>query len=164
MGALRKRTKAGVLAAAVVALGITAAACGPAPASNCPGAPPDVITSTIYNRVNGDRAAWGLRGLGWDPQLRCLAQEWSESMAIRKQLVHRDLGAVITSPGYESYMGLAENIFVGPASVSGDTIHNAWMNSAGHRANILGNFDSIGIGWATTDDGRLYATENFGRH
>ena len=41
-------------------LAILAAACGPVeapPPAGAPGAPPDAITATIYNRTNADRAA-----------------------------------------------------------------------------------------------------------
>ena len=85
-------------------------------------------------------------------------------MAGQGRLVHRNLSATITSPGFESYTGLAENIFVGPGGVDGLAIHNAWWNSPTHRANIMGNYDAFGAGYARGADGRLWATENFGRH
>jgi uncharacterized protein YkwD len=46
--------------------------------------------------------------------------------------------------------------------MSAGQIHQAWMNSPGHRANILGDFSAIGIGVAC-NGGALYATEDFGR-
>ena len=155
------------LISVVVALGIAAAACGPAedpPPAGCPGSPPDAITSTIVNRVNSDRAARNLGGLAWNARLACLASEWSNYMAGRGTLVHRNLSATINSPGFGAYSGLAENIFVGPSNMDGNTIHTAWMNSPPHYNNIVGNYDSIGVGWARGPDGRIWATENFGRH
>jgi uncharacterized protein YkwD len=172
MGAVGKqigrRRRRALLAAGALGLGILAAACGPVdatpPPPGCPTSPPDAITSTILNRTNGDRAARGLSGLWWNARLACLASEWSNYMASTGQFRHRDLGATIRSPGFEDYASLAENILVGPGSMDGNAIHDAWMASPGHYANIVGNFDSIGIGIARGADGRLWATENFGRH
>jgi uncharacterized protein YkwD len=155
-------------AAAVIAVGLLAAACGvqeDPPPPGCPGAPPDPIAATVLNRTNADRGARGFGGLSWNARLACLAQEWSAVQAGNGTMAHRDLGAVIASPGFGAYSGLAENVFVGPGSVDGNGIHGAWMNSPPHFNNIMGNYDSMGFGWAKTgDNSRLFATEYFGRH
>jgi uncharacterized protein YkwD len=148
----------------VVALAVTTAACVPDAPPGCPTSPPDALSSTILNRVNADRGAAGLGGLAWNARLACLASEWSAVMASNQSLTHRDLNATIRSPGYESYAGLAENIFVGHHGISGDAMHGAWMNSPHHRDNIMGPYDSMGFGWAESGDGRLWATQDFGRH
>jgi len=56
----------------------------------------------------------------------------------------------------------AENIArTGSPSASG--VMNAWMGSAGHRANILNpNLTHIGVGVVQGSDGRWYWTQNFG--
>ncbi|GMU77723.1 MAG: hypothetical protein AMXMBFR46_05210 [Acidimicrobiia bacterium] len=156
------------LAVAVATLAILASACGmydatPAP-PGCPSYPPDGIKSTLQNQTNVDRAGVGLPALWWNARLACVAQEWSDYMAGSGQFRHRDLGALIRSPGFEDYASLAENILVGPGNMDANTIHQSWMNSPGHRANLLGDFDAIGIGISRGADGRLWATENFGRH
>jgi uncharacterized protein YkwD len=48
--------------------------------------------------------------------------------------------------------------------MDGNAIHVAWMNSPGHRDNILGWYDIIGVAVARGADGRLWAVEEFGRH
>ena len=167
MGTSRRGNRKAYAALACVVLGLGAfgAACVPeAPAPGCPTGPPDAITSTIYNGVNGVRRANGLGGLGWNARLACLATEWSGVMAGQGRLAHRDLQATIYSPGFETYTGLAENVYVGPGGSSGDMIHNAWVNSPGHYGNIVGPYDAFGAGYARGADGRLWATENFGRH
>lgn len=157
-----------MLGGAVVALALLVAACTPAgedpPPDGCPDGPPDPIASTVFNRVNADRGAAGLGGLNWNPRLACLAMEWSQVQARNGAMSHRNLGETISSPGFGSYAGLAENVFVGPGSSDGNMIHNAWMASPSHRDNIMGNYDAIGFGWARSGDDRLFATENFGRH
>ena len=152
-------------AAAVVALAITAAACGPAALAS-PGAygPPDAVTSTVYNRTNADRAARGLGGLSWDGRLYDLAAEWAQYMADARVFQHRNLAAAIDAPGFESYAALGENILVGPEGINGDQMENAWLASPSHYANIVGNYDSMGVALGHGADGNVRAVVNFGRH
>jgi uncharacterized protein YkwD len=134
-------------------------------ASTCgPAAPDNSITQTVFNRVNSDRAANGLGPLSWNAQLACLAQDHSNTMATTGDFSHRDLSVTIRQPDYAGYASLGENILVGPNTMAGDAMEDAWMNSPGHRANILSaNFDSIGIAVGWSSDGRIWATQNFGR-
>jgi uncharacterized protein YkwD len=151
----------------VLTLAVTAAACGPTeapPPAGCPTSPPDAMTSSLLNFTNASRGAYGKPALAWNARLGCLAREWSGVMAGGRGLAHRDLNATIQSPGFESYSSLAENIFVGPTNIRPDDIHSAWWNSEPHRNNILGDFDAMGIGWATSPNGQMWVTENFGRH
>jgi len=172
MGATRERRsstrrRVRVFALVVIALGVLAGACGPydnAPAPGCPAGPSDTIITTIFNRTNSDRAAHGLGALVWNPRLACLSTQWSQYMAGAHDFRHRDLAAAIASPGYEDYATLGENILVAPGSVDGNQMENAWLSSPGHYANIMGNYDSIGIGYARGDDGRIWVTANFARH
>jgi uncharacterized protein YkwD len=160
------------LVVAVAGVVMLLAACQPqapaAPAQQaavaCPGSPDTTVTQAIFNGVNADRAANGLGPLAWNPQLACLATDHSNTMATTGDFSHRDLAAVIRLPEYGGYASLGENILVGPNSMTGTDMETAWMNSPGHRANILSpNFDSIGIGIAASPDGRVWATQNFGR-
>lgn len=68
----------------------------------------------------------------------------------------RDLGDRIKQAGYTNVRGLAENIAVGPKNCR-DAV-NAWMFSAGHKANILGNSKNIGCASASGN----YWTCDFG--
>jgi hypothetical protein len=55
---------------------------------------------------------------------------------------------------------IAENVAEAPTAVR---IHDAWMNSPGHKANLLEpKSDSVGIS-VLQRDGQLYAVEDFGR-
>jgi uncharacterized protein YkwD len=164
----RRRIAIVVAVAGLVAL---LAACQPQAgaqkvAANCgPAAPDNSITQAVFDRVNSDRAANGLGPLSWNPQLGCLAQDHSNTMAQTGNFSHRDLSVTIRQPAYANYASLGENILVGPNTMSGGAMEDAWMNSPGHRANILSsNFDSIGIAVGWSPDGRIWATQNFGRY
>ena len=55
-----------------------------------------------------------------------------------------------------------ENIAVS-SSASAEHIFNMWMNSEGHRANILSpSYRSIGVGYYINKSGRCFAVQNFG--
>jgi len=166
-----RRTKLGALGAAL-AIAAIAGACStgptpsaaPAPAAqgcNGPGGPPDATTSAIFNATNASRGASGLGGLRWDPQLWCLASGWSRVMGDSGSMRHRDIGASLNSAEFAGYRTLGENVLNGPAGMSGDAMHAAWMNSPAHRANILsGAFSSFAV--AIYNNGQVWATENFG--
>jgi uncharacterized protein YkwD len=162
---LRSRRAKTVVAGLAVA--IVATACGPrassAPSCAAPSSPPAGAIAEVFRDVNADRAAAGLRALSWNPQLYCLANNWSAYMAGTGTLQHRDLNATIRSAAYSSYRTLGENILRGPSGMTGAAMEDAWMASPTHRANILsGSFTSIGISLARGSDGRVYATQNFG--
>ena len=86
MPKLGKRPVRVLLAAAVLAM--SASACfapvsAPTPSCQGPAAPPDAATAAVVNGTNADRAAYGVAPLQWDPQLWCLASDWSAHMARR---------------------------------------------------------------------------------
>ncbi len=174
-GSTRRTRKIGALIAGLAIAGL-AAACGPtptavpppapaaaaAPTCNGPGGPPDATTSAIFNDTNASRGSAGLPPLSWDTQLWCLASGWSQEMGASNNMHHRDLAAVLGSPGYGGYQTIGENVLVGPSNMSGDAMHSAWMNSPPHRENILsGAFSSFAVATYTVN-GQVWATENFG--
>jgi hypothetical protein len=70
------------------------------------------------------------------------------------------LGARADVVGY-AYLYLGENIAYGYSTAQ--AVMDAWMNSPGHRANILNpNFTQIGIAIAYAPDGTPYMTQFFG--
>jgi len=58
---------------------------------------------------------------------------------------------------------LGENILVGPNGMSSSAMETTWMNSSGHRVNILnGSFTVAGVGVAVSADGRIWVAVDFG--
>jgi uncharacterized protein YkwD len=128
-----------------------------------PGTPPSALIAGILELTNGARAASGLGTLTWNPQLYCLASEWSTVQGNAGTFDHRDLNAALRSPAYGAYRALGENLLRGPNGLSAGQMHDAWMASPGHRANILqGQYTSIGIAIYVAPSGTVYATQNFG--
>ncbi|MEL6985030.1 MAG: CAP domain-containing protein [Actinomycetota bacterium] len=123
------------------------------------------IQQQVLDATNAERAANGCGPLSMDPLLNRAADGHSEDMAARGYFSHTDPedrgpGFRIDAVGY-SHRGWAENIAAGYGSA--EAVVRGWMNSTGHRANILNcAYDEIGIGYA--EPGRywtqLFATSN----
>lgn len=150
---------------AAIALVAAFAACapiksGPAPSLSFGAAHPHA--QELYHLVNADRAAHGLGPVHWNDQLGGLAQNWSNHQAAIGSMQHQNLQAILESPGYGHFSGMGENVLTGGCGTSAGQMHQAWMNSPAHRANILGNFNAVGIGIAC-NGGSVYATQDFAR-
>ena len=127
-----------------------------APVSNGPsGLAGDVLTV-----MNADRAANGLAPLSWSGQLAGIAQEWAGVIAQSGSLTHQDMNAIAASTGYAK---TGENLLVAPAGYIALQMEASWMNSPGHRANILDPaFSEAGGGLATAADGSIWVAVDFG--
>ncbi|MBI4773009.1 MAG: hypothetical protein HY788_02315 [Deltaproteobacteria bacterium] len=122
----------------------------------------------VFNLVNQERAANSLSGLNCDDRLVSAARNHSEDMAENDYFDHTSLdgrafSVRITEAGYIwNYAG--ENIAAGYSTPQ--TVMNGWMNSSGHRANILEpNFCDLGVGYAYGESSTYghYWTQDFGR-
>ena len=129
------------------------------------------IEQAIFQRVNQERAAAGLPALSYNTTMEHYARIKSKDMGDNGYFSHEDLqGKLITEQMKAdgvSYRAWGENI----AYIQGMSDNNAlatkfmdnWMNSSGHRANILStNFSSIGIGVYKIGN-TYYATQEFYR-
>lgn len=115
----------------------------------------------VVRLVNVERSKRGLRPLAEDWELSRVARIKSQDMHDKGYFSH-------TSPTYGSpfdmmksfgikYRSAGENIARGQATPQ--AVVNAWMNSSGHRANILNSsFTHIGVGYVA--DGK-YWTQMF---
>lgn len=104
--------------------------------------------------INEERASRGLAPLKayWD--LQDDAREHSKYMDQVDDLHHNPSLSEVASPDYWSRLG--ENVGVGAGVAS---LHRAFMNSEGHRDNVLGDFTHIGVGVHHPD--RLWVTVVF---
>ena len=107
-------------------------------------------------KMNNARSQKGLVKMHLDKQMSRVARQHSKAMAAVHTVFHSDpskLGAKVTR-----WRMLSENVGRG-ASVDGT--HKAFMDSYGHRKNILrSNWRHVGVG-TVTRDGVLYVTVVF---
>ncbi len=122
----------------------------------------------VWDLVNDERREAGLHALAWNDRLFHAARDHSLDMAVQDYFSHtsqdgRSAGDRISAAGY-SWQTYGENIACGYADP--DAVMAGWMNSAGHRANILnGSFCDLGVGLAehANSGNRLYWTQDFGK-
>ncbi len=99
---------------------------------------------------NNARKSRGLRALCVHPALQRAARTHSADMINRDYFSHGSVGTRLKRHGYD-WRVYGENIAWGSGSRgSADSIFKGWMNSSGHRRNILdGRFREVGIGAVT---------------
>jgi len=153
---------------------------------------PSGLEKQIHALVNEERRKQGLSLLEWDDALANIARKHSQDMAMKSYFSHksfdgRDLSDRYKQAGYacgvrvnSTIYGGAENIFQNNlydsvTTVNGtayydwnserkiaETAVRGWMNSPGHRKNILApHWRNEGIGVVIAPDNKVYITQNF---
>lgn len=146
-----------LLPVAALAVALVATACLP------PGATATADPVGVRSMINSSRADNGLPAVAEDAQLDGLAQAWADQLAAAGHLAHQDLYGVITSPLMAGWLHLTENLFQGGGSSTNALVENMWMNSSGHRDNILDpNVNRVGVGVAHDGAGNTYVVADFG--
>ncbi|MEI9977695.1 MAG: CAP domain-containing protein [Edaphobacter sp.] len=121
-----------------------------------------VAEQYLYAAANQARASQGLPALRLDPVLSQASAQHAREMAEHAAISHQfsdeaDLAERGASAGAHFSL-ISENVAEAPSSI---TIHELWMNSPHHRANLLDpNVDSVGIAIVRRDN-QLYAVEDF---
>lgn len=105
----------------------------------------------VIELINEERAKMGLSAVNYQPQLTLTAQLHSADMACNNYFSHtgRDGSSFSERAARQGYaIGYgAENIAAGYSSPQ--DVVRGWMNSPGHKANILGeNYVDVGVGYA----------------
>jgi uncharacterized protein YkwD len=133
--------------------------------------PPVPFADEMIGLVNQERAKNGCPALAKNTALTNAAQGHSTNMALNDFFDHRGLDGSwpwdrASRAGY-NWSSIGENIAAGYSTPT--SAMQAWMNSAGHRANILNcNYRDIGVGYyyLANDPGsvtyRHYWTQVFG--
>ncbi|WP_432976193.1 CAP domain-containing protein [Dactylosporangium sp. CA-233914] len=120
--------------------------------------------SQVLTIVNTERAKAGCQPLAYNAKLRAAAYKHSADMAARDYFSHDTPEGVsfatrIKNEGY-SWSGAAENIAKGQRTP--EEVMNSWMNSSGHRANILNcKLKDLGVGLAYEGKTAIW-TQDFG--
>ncbi|MFD3727201.1 CAP domain-containing protein [Streptomyces sp. NPDC058671] len=123
----------------------------------------DAAEAEVLRLVNAERAKVGCSAMSASAQLAALAGSYSSDMAARGFFDHTDPdGATPWARAQKAGVsGLGgENIARGQADAA--AVMESWMNSDGHRANILNcDFTTLGVG-VHFGDGGPWWTQNFG--
>ncbi len=120
------------------------------------------VERQIMDLANQARAQQGLGPLAWNAALAAAARQHAALVARSGQLSHQypgepDLAARMTQAGAK-FQVAAENIAQGTSAAE---LHQEWMNSPHHRANILDpRLDAIGVA-VVERGGNLYAVQDF---
>ncbi len=107
------------------------------------------IEANVISYNNSEREKRGLPPLEVDNKLMQSARDHCSWMTWYRNFTH-------------SRRGVAENIAMGQQD--SNAVVRAWMNSSGHRANILDpNHRRIGVGAFRTENGTIYWCQQFMR-
>jgi uncharacterized protein YkwD len=144
------------------------------------------LEQEVHGLINETRQQNGLQPLSWDTRLNVIARSHSSDMALRNYFNHvtpegSGVADRYRQEGYTMTIGCGENIFMCPEakadyyrngvlmkteyykqSEMADLIVRGWMNSPGHRQNILSlEWKVQAIGIAISADEKVYITEDF---
>ena len=109
-------------------------------------APTYKVEIQLLEAINVVRVRHGLRALVLDRTLHLSARQHCGWMANSRRMVHSS--------------GHAENIAMGQADV--DAVMDAWMNSSGHRANILNpSYTKVGLSGYMSPSGSPFWCQQF---
>jgi uncharacterized protein YkwD len=123
------------------------------------------IPNDLLTLVNAERQRAGAAPLRLNDKLATAAQRHAQDMATNRNLSHQGsdgstLRTRIEATGY-GWTAIGENVAMGQTSP--EAVMRSWMNSAGHRRNILNpNFQELGVGYAE-GGGRPYWVQVFAK-
>ncbi|SHG16722.1 cell wall-binding repeat-containing protein [Ornithinibacillus halophilus] len=117
----------------------------------------------IFDLANATRVQFGLKPFVWDEKARISSRKHSQDMADRDYFDHINPDGEspvqrMKKEGIE-WIGAAENIAAGYYNAL--DVHIGWMNSYGHRLNILSDLERLGVGVVFGGSYGVYYTQNF---
>lgn len=114
--------------------------------------------------TNAERMARNLQPVRYDERVAAVARRHTRDMAAQRYFSHtskdgRSLGDRMTQGGVP-WSSVGENIAMRYHEEF--SAHFGWLNSAGHRVNLLDpNWQYVGLGVHQADSGDVYYTQNF---
>ncbi len=121
-----------------------------------------VAEQYLLSAINRERVNQDLPAVRLDAALIVAARTHAQVMADHRSISHRfpsepELSTRGSLAGAH-FDRITENVAEGPSVI---VLHDAWMRSSGHRANILdAGVDAVGVA-VIADRGQLYAVEDF---
>jgi hypothetical protein len=134
-------------------------AAGASPAAAAPAPDPAIAETTFLRLANTARVGAGLAPMTRDPGLDAVARSWAAVLAGEGRLRHRPDLAAVAGAVEPRWRNAGENVGVGGLAVG---LHEAFMNSPGHRANVLSPiYNRVGVGVVVDDAGLIWVAVNF---
>ncbi|WP_297637657.1 CAP domain-containing protein [uncultured Clostridium sp.] len=127
------------------------------------------IQQLIFSKVNQERANAGIKPLAYSTSMQSFAIKKSKDMAVNNYFNHEDLNGNLESTYIKqagiNFSAWGENIAYVDSTSNAESIANTimsnWMNSPGHKANILSTrYTQIGVGVYKIGN-KYYATQEF---
>jgi len=116
------------------------------------------VEQQFFDLINSARRLKGLAPLSNDGLLAQTSRSWSQSMAGANRLSHDpNLGGAATFVD-PTWVRVGENVGFGG---SVDQLWPIFMGSSPHKANILGDYNKVGIGVVIDSSGRVWVTQRF---
>lgn len=133
-----------------------------APASGCGSA----LEHEVLELVNAERARYGKPALLCEPAAADVARRFSGAMCSQRFFSHIAPDGSTPVSRLDAagirYVSAGENIAAGQKTAA--QVMGAWIGSSGHRANILGAFSHLGVGYAACPTPHYhYWTQSFVR-
>ena len=110
----------------------------------------------FLSAINSTRSSAGLGSLTMDGGLQSHARRHTADMIAAGEIFHSSSAELQAAAG-SGWSKLGENVGRGGTV---DSLHSAFMASSGHKKNILGDYNYVGIG-TDSKDGVLYVTVVF---
>ena len=120
--------------------------------------PDQELIHQVWIEINSFRVSRQKATLAFDTALAEQAQSHSNDMAHQLRLDHDGFSGRIQA--VHPNTAAAENVEYNPYTNASDIVRQ-WVNSPPHRANMLGPYNLIGIGFRTGKDGNNYWTATF---
>ncbi|MFD0676669.1 MULTISPECIES: CAP-associated domain-containing protein [unclassified Paenibacillus] len=117
----------------------------------------------IFDLANAARVKLGKPAFTWDDKIAGTARKHSADMAANNYFAHESKNGASPFDRMKSdgiaMQAAAENIAAGQTSAI--YAHEGWMNSEGHRKNLLSDIQRLGVGVAFGGKMTIYYTQNF---
>jgi uncharacterized protein YkwD len=156
------------MARIILSIMVTCALIAPlAPAGDKKPNPLSADEKKIFDLTNQERKKNDLPAYKLNAVLNKLARAHSENMVRQEKFDHKldgkDVNDRVKESGYLSNKR-GENIAFGEEGSTMAMIMKGWMDSEGHRKNILSpDYIEVGVGIALDKDGNIYCTQVFAR-
>jgi cell division septation protein DedD len=125
------------------------------------------VESDFMAMLNAERVTLGKNPIIVNSCLETAAYLHSQDVAEQNYFSHTSLDGRtfderIIAAGYTEYVSLAENIAYSSGEPDATRVYDMWKNSAGHYANMMGDFNEAGLG-VYSKNGFTYYTLDLGK-